>query len=166
MAVFHQSLSDRTVELRYLGPRSLSYRIAHARLARLCFIDYDREMALVAVHEVPGGGREILGVARLYRIPNTTSAEFALVVSDRWQRRGLGTQLLRRLVEIARAVGWNQRRQRGARTAPVLESHEVRQEGAHGPGAGHERPKGDHAVDDQKLIARQLGPAIAPEKGA
>jgi acetyltransferase len=105
MVAFHRTLSDHSVYLRYFGHRSLSQRIAHPQLARLCFIDYDREMALVAVHEVPGGRREIVGVARLWRIPGTTQAEFAVVVSDRWQRRGVGTRLLRRLVEVGRAEG-------------------------------------------------------------
>jgi acetyltransferase len=46
MVKFHHSLSDQTVYLRYFGPLKLDQRIAHERLSRLCFIDYDREMAL------------------------------------------------------------------------------------------------------------------------
>ena len=45
---FHETLSDRSVYLRYLTNLDYSERVAHQRLARICFIDYDREMALVA----------------------------------------------------------------------------------------------------------------------
>jgi acetyltransferase len=64
MVAFHRSLSSQSVYLRYLGHRSLTERTAHPRLAQLCFIDYEREMALVAVHDTPGGTGEIIGVAR------------------------------------------------------------------------------------------------------
>jgi acetyltransferase len=106
MVAFHQTLSDRTVYHRFLGARSLEERTEHGRLARLCFIDYDREIALVAVREDPELHRpEIIGVARLCRVHGKNEAEFAVVVSDRWQRRRLGTQLLKQLIEIGRAEG-------------------------------------------------------------
>ncbi len=106
MARFHETLSDRSVYYRYFRAVSLEQRASHARLARLCFVDYAREIALVTIHEDPAVGRaEILGVGRLCRQPGTKEAEFAVVVSDRWQRRGLGTRLLTRLVEIGRKEG-------------------------------------------------------------
>ena len=49
---FHETLSERSVSLRYFHAMKLSTRVAHERLTRICFIDYDREMALVA--EAPG----------------------------------------------------------------------------------------------------------------
>lgn len=104
MVKFHADLSERSVYFRYLGHQSLAQRTEHGRLARLCFIDYDREMALVAVREGPGRP-EILGVGRLCRIPGTDHAEFAVVVGDRWQRRGLGTMLLQNLVAVGRREG-------------------------------------------------------------
>ena len=103
MVRFHETLSDQSVYYRYFTAMSLTQRTNHERLARLCFIDYDREIALVAVHEIPGAHEtEIVGVARLCRAHAKNEAEFAVVVSDGWQRRGLGTQLLRKLVEIGR----------------------------------------------------------------
>ena len=48
MVKFHETLSERSVYLRYFHLMNLSQRIAHERLTRICFIDYDREMALVA----------------------------------------------------------------------------------------------------------------------
>jgi acetyltransferase len=104
LVAFHGTLSERTVALRYFHAMKLSARVAHERLTRICFIDYDREMALVAERPAPDaeGGREILGVGRLSKLRGTDDAEFALLISDRFQRRGLGTALLGRLVGIAR----------------------------------------------------------------
>ncbi len=103
MVQFHQTLSERSVYLRYFNALKLSQRIAHDRLMRICFIDYDREMALVAVRTDPTtGAQEILGVGRLSRLHGINEAEYAVLVGDQWQRQGLGTELLRRMLEIAR----------------------------------------------------------------
>ena len=103
MVQFHQTLSERSVYLRYFNALKLSQRIAHDRLVRICFIDYDREMALVAVRTDPEStAQEILAVGRLSRLHGINEAEFAVLVGDQWQRQGLGTELLRRMIEIAR----------------------------------------------------------------
>jgi acetyltransferase len=100
---FHHTLSERSVYLRYFAPLKLDQRIAHERLSRLCFIDYDREMALVVERrnfetQLP----EVLGVGRLSKLHGTNEAEFALTISDQWQGHGLGTQLLKTLVQMGR----------------------------------------------------------------
>ncbi len=107
MARFHESLSERSIYMRYFHAMKLTRRIAHDRLTRICFIDYDREMALVAERENPETGEpEILGVARLSRNPAAASeAEFAILVNDRFQRQGLGTTLLGKLLEVGREEG-------------------------------------------------------------
>jgi acetyltransferase len=106
MVRFHATLSDRSVYFRYFRAMSLEHRASHARLARICFVDYSREMALVAVHQDAATGHaEIRGVGRLCREPGRREAEFAVVVSDSWQGRGLGTRLLARLVDIGRKEG-------------------------------------------------------------
>jgi len=98
---FHGTLSNRSVLLRYFHAMSLSSRVAHERLTRICFIDYDREMALVAEHQDPQtGDREIIGVGRLTKIRGTSEAEFAILVSDPFQGKGIGTALLERLVQV------------------------------------------------------------------
>ena len=103
MVQFHQTLSERSVYLRYFNALKLSRRIAHDRLIRICFIDYDREMALLAVRTDPASGAgEILAVGRLSRLHGINQAEFAVLVGDQWQRQGLGTELLRRMLDIAR----------------------------------------------------------------
>jgi acetyltransferase len=72
-------------------------------LIRTCFVDYDREMALVAETRSSSGQREIIAVGRLSRDRDgRDGAEFALLVADAWQRRGVGRALLGRLVDVAR----------------------------------------------------------------
>jgi acetyltransferase len=98
---FHQGLSERSVYLRYFTPLKLDQRIAHERLSRICFVDYDREMVLVVERRDPESQQsEILGVGRLSKLHGRNEAEFALIVSDQWQKHGLGTQLLKLLAQI------------------------------------------------------------------
>lgn len=106
MIQFHHTLSEQSVYFRYFHLIKLTQRIAHERLLRLCFIDYDREMALVADYRNPETQQhEILAVGRLSKEHGVNEAEFALLVSDRYQRQGLGTEVLRRLVEVGRSEG-------------------------------------------------------------
>ncbi|HEY4691352.1 MAG TPA: bifunctional acetate--CoA ligase family protein/GNAT family N-acetyltransferase [Anaerolineae bacterium] len=103
MVKFHESLSDRTVYMRFLRPLQLSQRIAHERLSRICFIDYDREMALVAERtDVQTGERSIAGVARLSKLHGVNQGQFSIVVSDQFQGQGLGKELAHRLIQIGR----------------------------------------------------------------
>lgn len=103
MVKFHQSLSEESVYLRYAHTVKLKQRIAHERLTRICFIDYDREMLLVADRQVPQTlEHEILAVGRLSKLHGTNEAEFALIVGDGYQHQGLGTELLRRLLEVGK----------------------------------------------------------------
>jgi acetyltransferase len=104
---FHETLSESSVRMRYFHAMKLSHRTAHERLTRICFIDYDREMALVAesLPANPDASREIIGVARLSKIRGTDQAEFALLISDPYQKKGLGTEMLGRLLRIARDEG-------------------------------------------------------------
>jgi acetyltransferase len=103
MVRFHQTLSEQTVFLRYAGMMKLDQRVAHDRLSRVCFPDYDREMVLVAERRHPDSGEEeIIAVGRLTKLSGCNDGEFALLISDPFQRQGLGTEMLRRLVEIGR----------------------------------------------------------------
>jgi acetyltransferase len=100
---FHKTLSEESVYFRYFHLIKLSQRVAHERLTRICFIDYDREMALVAERKDPQRGvSEILAVGRLSKLHGTDEAEFALLVSDQYQGLGLGTELLQRLLQVGR----------------------------------------------------------------
>jgi acetyltransferase len=103
MVEFHKTLSEESVYFRYFHMIQLSQRITHERLTRICFIDYDREMALVAEYQNPETEkREILAVGRLSKLHGSNAAEFAMLVSDKFQDQGLGTELLRRLLEVGK----------------------------------------------------------------
>ncbi|PIK94908.1 acetyl CoA synthetase subunit alpha [Synechococcus sp. 60AY4M2] len=101
---FHRHVSDYSIYLRYFHPIKYSARIAHERLIRICFNDYDREIALVAEKQEPEA--TILGISRLSKrhgLPE--EAEFAMLVADPYQRQGIGTELLTRLIQVARCEG-------------------------------------------------------------
>jgi acetyltransferase len=103
MVKFHATLSEQTVYFRYFHHIDLAQRTAHDRLRRICFNDFDREIVLVAeVKDSKSGERAIVAVGRLNKVHGTNGAEFAIVVSDAWHGRGLGTQLLKMLVQIGR----------------------------------------------------------------
>ena len=100
---FHQTLSEQSVYMRYFHMIALSQRIAHERLTRICYVDYDREIALVADQKnAASGERGILGVGRLTREPGTDEAQFAVLVADPAQGQGLGSELVRRLIDVGR----------------------------------------------------------------
>jgi acetyltransferase len=100
---FHKTLSDYSVHFRYFGTTSLRQRTMHERLRRHCVLDVAREFALV-VDPVPHprGHHQILGVGRLIKEPARSEAEFAILINDQWQGKGLGTELLRLLVRVGR----------------------------------------------------------------
>jgi acetyltransferase len=98
---FHKNLSERSVTMRYFQPLQLSQRTAHERLTRICFIDYDREMALV----VENKRGEIVAVSRMSKEHGTTSAEMAAIIRDEYHHKGIGTELFRRHLDIARKEG-------------------------------------------------------------
>lgn len=98
---FLESLSRQT---RY--ERTFSHRgmLAPGELDKLVHFDVHREVALVAA--VPGEGQDAFAaVARLKKSAGGDQFEFAIVVSDAWQRRGIGTRLLDKLLEVARRAG-------------------------------------------------------------
>ena len=103
MVKFHETLSDRSVYLRYFSSLSLRRRVAHERLLRICFGDYNREMVLVAERTDPEmGERQIIGVGRMTKLHAKNEAEVAALVSDQYQHLGLGLELIRRVVDVAR----------------------------------------------------------------
>jgi acetyltransferase len=103
MKQFHETLSDRTVYLRYFCSLSLRSRVAHERLVRICHVDATREAALVVdLKDELTRQHYIVGVGRLIKLVAGNAAEVAVLVSDQYQKRGIGTELLRRVVQIAR----------------------------------------------------------------
>ena len=98
--------------VRRLSAKTKQYRFMHtieeltpAMLAQFTQIDYDREMALVAVTEDADGELTQQGVARYIVNPDDTSCEFAIVVSDDLQHQGVGTRLMKALIAAAKSHG-------------------------------------------------------------
>jgi len=98
------SFSEQTKYLRYHGTLK---SLPHNRLQMFCNLDYDTEMALVVVYG-EGGNEEIIGVGRYMTTAEKGSAEMAFVIRDDWQRKGLGSHLFQRLVEIGKKDGIHQ----------------------------------------------------------
>ncbi len=103
MVRFHAKLSEKSIFQRYFHLLSLDQRISHDRLVKVCFADYDREIALVAERRDPESLHpEILAVGRLQKQHLVNQAELAVLIVDEYQGLGLGTEMTRSLVEIAR----------------------------------------------------------------
>jgi acetyltransferase len=102
LAKFHTILSDRTVFMRYLQPMMLQERVMHERLARICHVDYDREIALIAETTDSNGERNVMGVVRLSKIHGANEARLSILIGDPYQGIGLGGELVRRAVAVAR----------------------------------------------------------------
>ena len=109
MIAFHRGLSEESVFSRYFEHLKLEQRIAHERLARICLADYNIETVLVAEVLPPHAeAGEVVAVGRLGKLHGFSGAEFALLVADRWQGKGVGRMLLERLTAIGRreGLGW------------------------------------------------------------
>jgi acetyltransferase len=103
MVDFHRRLSKCAVHLRYFRTVPLGRRISHDALTRACVVDYDREMVLLAERRDTGCAEpQILAVANLAKSSRKNEGEVAVLVRDDYQRHGLGTELVRRLLEVAR----------------------------------------------------------------
>ena len=102
-----------SAESRYFRFASAMHELPARMLARYTLIDYDREMALVAVHRQREAGsdgqfsetEQVIGVSRYITNPDQTSCEFSLVVSDAYKGQGLGSRLMLSIMEFARAKG-------------------------------------------------------------
>ena len=95
---FVDALSPQSIHMRFQGGMR---HLSATALARFTQIDYARDMALVAIDESGDAPREV-GVCRYFRLADGVSCEFAIVLADDWQRRGLGLRMLSRLIAIAR----------------------------------------------------------------
>jgi acetyltransferase len=101
---FVNGLSERSRYFRFMYSMQ---NISADQLSRFTQIDYDREMALIATIDDNGGERQI-GVARYSTMADPGHCEFAIVVGDDWQNKGLARRLMRALIEAARARRYTQ----------------------------------------------------------
>jgi acetyltransferase len=96
-----RSMSSNSIYYRFFSPMK---RLPESMLARFTQIDYDREIALVALREEEEG-ETMIGVARIICDPDLRKGEFALAVGDPWQRKGVGARLLELCLALAREYG-------------------------------------------------------------
>ncbi|WP_051327765.1 GNAT family N-acetyltransferase [Desulfatirhabdium butyrativorans] len=93
-----KSLSPRSIYMRFFTPMRT---FQHSLLARFTQIDYDREIAQVAILEDAPEAEAMLGVARVIGEPNLERGEFAVVIRDGYQGKGIGAELLQQCLTIA-----------------------------------------------------------------
>lgn len=94
---FFKSFSGETMRFRFF---QIIKEATHETLTKYCNIDYDREIAIVA--ELQHEKRKLIGVVRLIREPGGNTGEFAVVVGDEWQGKGLGAKLLDYIIDIGK----------------------------------------------------------------
>lgn len=97
---FH-SLSSRSKYMRFFSPLK---ELSRDMLIKLTQIDYDREIALVALMGNEQN-QKMAGVCRIIVFPDKTQAEFAIAISDDWQGKGIGSSLLTQCLKAARQMG-------------------------------------------------------------
>jgi acetyltransferase len=101
MEEMFNSLSPVSIYYRFFSPMK---KLPHNMLARFTQIDYDRQIAMVAISAI-GGTEKMLGVSRVIAEANGKKAEFAVLVCDQCHGRGIGAALLKRCLAIARTRG-------------------------------------------------------------
>ena len=101
---FFNTLSD---ESRYFRFMDTIRELSKPQLVRFTQIDYDRDMAFVAVQINDEEKPEQIGVSRYVANPDGETVEFALTVADSWQKRGLGRKLMQVLIDCARSKGFS-----------------------------------------------------------
>ena len=102
MVEFHRGLSEESIYMRYFSAVGFNARVAHSRLIRVCHVDYDRDMALVVTNQTGDEQEEIIAAGRLTKEHGHNSAEYAILVSDLWHGQGIGTMLLKQLIEVGK----------------------------------------------------------------
>lgn len=100
MTEFHKNLSPESIYFRYFHPFSLSARTTHARLAKICAGE-DRNTNVLVCEKFELGSVKIVGVGRLVRMSDQQSGEIAIIVEDKFQNIGIGTELCRQIIQIA-----------------------------------------------------------------
>ncbi len=146
--VSHMTPDDR--RFRFFAPmRELTHQLG----ARLSQVDYDREMALIAL---TADGKTALGVARYSADPDNRQAEFAVALRSDWKRRGLGHLVMTRLIDVARQRGL------GALVGDVSRDNEAMLDLCRVLGFSIDRHRDDPAAFRVVLHLDQAKPAAQP----
>ncbi|QQP89737.1 bifunctional acetate--CoA ligase family protein/GNAT family N-acetyltransferase [Skermanella sp. TT6] len=97
-----ERMTPEDIRLRFFAPMK---RLSHQMAAKLTQIDYDREMALVAVAQMADGQDELYGIVRIAADPDNQKAEYAVMVRSDMKGKGLGYVLMTQIIEYARSRG-------------------------------------------------------------
>jgi acetyltransferase len=97
--LWHEMLADCSPESIRYRFRSMFREMTHEMATRFCFMDYDRELAIVA--ELADDHRRLIGVGHLVCDVDHTDAEYGVLVPDTWQRRGIGSLITETCLKIA-----------------------------------------------------------------
>ncbi|GEO40758.1 GCN5 family N-acetyltransferase [Skermanella aerolata] len=97
-----EKMTPEDIRLRFFAPMK---RLSHQMAARLTQIDYDREMAVVAVAPNEDGREELYGIVRIAADPDNQKAEYAVMVRSDMKGKGLGYVLMTRIINYARSRG-------------------------------------------------------------
>jgi acetyltransferase len=98
---FYKEISEKSLKQRYLKVLHYNEIVAHEKLVRMCHIDYDREITLI-VELFEKSSREILAIGRFTKLTGSNDATYAILVKDKWHRKGIGRQLLKHIIRIAK----------------------------------------------------------------
>jgi acetyltransferase len=101
VSAFLNKCSSETIFFRYFR---FIKQWTHEMLIRFTQNDYDREVGVMALGQPPGP-EVMMGVSRLFMAADRSSAEFAVIVGDPWQGKGLGPKLVEQVIAIARDQG-------------------------------------------------------------
>ena len=99
---FHSRLSEESIRFRYFHNKA---DLTKRDLSLLTQINYDRQMAFIAEELLEDGGREILGVSRVWTDPDNIRTEFSVIIRDDLQGLGLGSLLMNAIIDYSRSVG-------------------------------------------------------------
>lgn len=99
---FHGRLSEESIRFRYFHNKA---DLSKRDLSLLTQINYDRQMAFIAEELLEDGGREILGVSRVWTDPDNIRTEFSVIIRDDLQGLGLGSLLMNAIIDYSRSVG-------------------------------------------------------------
>ncbi len=105
---FHKRISEESVYTRWMSNMKYDERASHSRLIRVCHVDYDRDIALVALDEESCAGKnncKLVAAGRLTKVHGKNVAEFSVLVEDEWQGEGVGGKLLLELIKHGEADG-------------------------------------------------------------
>ena len=101
----HKQLTEEDIRFRFFG---LVKKLPHTEMARFTQIDYDREMAFIAVEQYANGNGETLGVVRAIADLEKERAEFAIIVRSDMKGQGLGHVLLEKMIRYCRERGYQE----------------------------------------------------------